>query len=56
MNSFKCSDIGMKCGFTIQSDSKDELMKHIANHAKWAHKLDPIPKETLESVKKAIKS
>jgi predicted small metal-binding protein len=55
MPTFKCSDIGLKCGFSIQTSSEDELMKHVANHAKWAHKMDPLPSETVEKVKKAIK-
>jgi predicted small metal-binding protein len=55
MSKFKCSDIGMDCGFKIQAENEEELMNHIGNHAKWAHKMETIPPETLESVKKAIK-
>ena len=55
MVKFNCSDTGMDCGFKIETRTEDELLKHIANHAKWAHNLDPIPSETLESVKKVIK-
>jgi predicted small metal-binding protein len=56
MASFKCSDIGLECGFAIETASKDELLKHVVNHAKWAHNMDPIPNETLETVKKAVKA
>jgi predicted small metal-binding protein len=56
MASFKCSDIGLDCGFTIKVGSQEELLKHVANHAKWAHDMDPIPSETLETVKKAVKA
>lgn len=55
MPKFKCADIGMECGFKIQTKTQDEIMNHIANHAKWAHNMDTIPNDTLESVKKAIK-
>ena len=55
MPKFKCSDIGMDCGFKIQTNTEKELMNHIGNHAKWAHNMDTIPAKTLESVKKAIK-
>ncbi len=55
MPSFKCKDIGMKCGFTAKAKTEDELMKLIAGHAKSAHNLDPIPPETMDKIKKAIK-
>jgi predicted small metal-binding protein len=55
MSKFKCADIGMDCGFEIKVDNETELMNHIGNHAKWAHNLDTVPPETLESIKKAIK-
>ncbi|MFW9874086.1 MAG: DUF1059 domain-containing protein [Candidatus Thorarchaeota archaeon] len=55
MPKFKCANIGMDCGFKIQAGNETELMKHIGNHAKWAHNMDTIPPETLENVKKAIK-
>ncbi|MFW9829874.1 MAG: DUF1059 domain-containing protein [Candidatus Thorarchaeota archaeon] len=55
MSKFKCADIGMDCGFKIQTNNETELMKHFGNHAKWAHNMNIIPPETLESVKKAIK-
>jgi predicted small metal-binding protein len=55
MPKFKCKDIGMDCSFKTKAKTEAELMKQIAAHAKEAHKLDPIPGEVLEKVKKAIK-
>lgn len=55
MPSFKCSDIGMKCGFETSAGSQDELMKRIAEHAREAHGMTTIPDDVLEQVKKAIR-
>lgn len=33
MASLKCSDLGMKCGFEVKGEDKDELMKIVALHA-----------------------
>jgi predicted small metal-binding protein len=55
MAKFECSDIGMDCGFKIEVDSEEELMSHIGNHAKMAHNIDPVPDDTLEAIRKAIK-
>jgi len=55
MPSFKCADIGMPCKFEATAKTEPELMKKIAEHAKAAHKIDPIPADLLTKVKKAIK-
>ncbi len=55
MPSFKCADVGMKCGFETTAKTEPELMKKIAEHAKTVHKIDQIPPDLLAKVKKAIK-
>jgi len=55
MASFKCKDIGMKCGFEIKDDNEDELMKLGAMHAQNTHGMKEVPPETVEKIKKAIK-
>ena len=55
MASFKCKDIGMKCGFEIKDDNEDELMKLVAMHAQNTHGMKEVPPETVEKIKKAIK-
>jgi len=32
-----CADTGAKCPFEVTTDGKDELMQHVAIHAKMAH-------------------
>ena len=54
MASFKCADLGMKCGFEVKVEDKDELMKIVALHAETTHKMKASP-ELVAQVKKAIK-
>ena len=56
MPSIKCRDIGMKCGFEVKDEDKDELMQILALHAEKTHNLKPIPPEVMEKVNKAIKN
>ncbi len=56
MASFKCKDLGMKCGFEVKDENQDELMQMISLHAEKAHNMKaPFPPEMAEKVKKAIK-
>jgi predicted small metal-binding protein len=55
MPSIKCKDIGMKCGFEVKDDSRDELMQILALHAEKTHNMKTIPPEVMEKVQKAIK-
>ncbi len=32
-----CAETGAKCPFEVQTETKEELMQHIAVHAKAAH-------------------
>ncbi|MFY9812784.1 MAG: DUF1059 domain-containing protein [Dehalococcoidales bacterium] len=54
MASFKCADLGMKCGFEVKDADKDELMKIVALHAETTHKMKVSP-ELAAQVNKAIK-
>ena len=53
--SFKCADIGMKCGFEIKADTKEQLMKSITNHAKEAHNITTIAPDLMMKVTATIK-
>lgn len=55
MASFKCKDMGMKCGFEVKDESQDELMKMVALHASNTHNIKEIPSDMMEKVKKAVK-
>jgi predicted small metal-binding protein len=55
MASFKCKDIGMKCGFEIKDENMDEMMKEIAMHGEMTHGMKGASPEFMEKLKKAIK-
>ena len=55
MPSFACKDIGMDCPFKATASTEAELMKKIADHAKSAHKIDPVPADLMAKIKKAVK-
>jgi predicted small metal-binding protein len=53
MPSFAC--IGKDCKFEASAPTEAELMTKIAEHAKTAHKMDPIPADIMVKVKAAIR-
>jgi len=55
MASFKCKDMGMKCGFEVKDENEDEMKEVIALHAKKTHNINEMPPDMMEKVKKAIK-
>ena len=53
MPSFEC--FAKNCGFKTSAPTEAELMTKITEHAKSAHKMDPIPPDVMVKVKAAIK-
>ncbi|MDG7035817.1 MAG: DUF1059 domain-containing protein [Nitrososphaerota archaeon] len=54
--SFKCKDIGMKCGFEVKgASSKDELMQIASIHAKVAHGIQSVSPDLAQKVSSAIR-
>jgi len=45
----------MDCPFKASAPTEAELMKKIADHAKTAHKIDPVPADMMAKIKGAIK-
>jgi len=52
--SFKCSDVGIDCGWTATAESEEDMMNKIREHAK-EHGMQEIPSDVLEKVKTSIK-
>jgi predicted small metal-binding protein len=55
MPSIKCKDLGMKCGFEVKDENRDELIQILAMHAEKTHQLKIIPQELMQRIQKAIK-
>lgn len=54
--SFACRDIGLSCDARMEAPSKEELMRKIQEHARTAHNMQTIDKETQRKIESAIKS
>ncbi len=52
---FKCSDIGMNCGFETSAKTMEELFPKIVDHAKNVHNIQEIDEELKKKVEGAIK-
>lgn len=55
MPEFKCSDIGMRCGFRTDAPSREELLMKIGMHASKEHGMNDLDVNTLKSIQNAIK-
>ncbi len=53
--SFACADVGFDCNWAESAESEEELLIKIQEHAKNTHKLDPIPPDLYEIIKKGVK-
>ena len=51
---FACRDIGLECDFRAESESREELMSKIAEHARTAHNMAQIDKATRNKINQAI--
>jgi predicted small metal-binding protein len=52
----KCSDVVPDCSLEIKgASSEEELMSMLQAHAKICHKLEKVPPEIVQKIKKAIK-
>ena len=55
MASFKCRNIGKKCRFEVEAHTDSQVLDAVLEHVEKAHEKGPIPRETVEQIKKAIK-
>lgn len=55
MPSFKCSDIGMQCGFQTSAPSREEVLLKIGLHANEAHQMKSVPSDVLQKIQNSIK-
>lgn len=54
MKQFKCGEIVPGCETQIEAESDQEIMEHIADHAREAHGMDEVPPEVEERIRAAI--
>lgn len=56
MPTFKCADIGMKCGFEAKAATKEEILLLVGMHASSVHQMKSVPPDLLKAINKAIKA
>jgi predicted small metal-binding protein len=44
------------CGFELKTETEEELMKHVGNHAAHVHGLTEVPPDLAAKVKAAIRT
>ena len=56
MKQFACGDVVPGCDARWVCDTDDEVLAHVAVHAREAHGLDDIPQELVDDVRSRIVS
>ena len=51
MRQFRCGEIVPGCEWTIEAESDDEVLEHVAEHAREAHGMDEVPPEVQDRVR-----
>lgn len=50
----RCGDVVPGCDFVARGNSEDEVMQQVAEHARTAHGLDPVPQDVAAQARAAI--
>ena len=53
--SFECKNIGVQCNAKVEAEDEKDLMQKISAHAKSAHNMQNIDKQTMNKIRSAIK-
>lgn len=43
MKSIECRDLGLACGYEIEAETEDDLLRQVAEHATAVHQLTVTP-------------
>jgi predicted small metal-binding protein len=54
MKHFKCGEIVPGCEWTIDGESNEQILEHVAEHARDAHGMDEVPPEVQDRVRGLI--
>jgi predicted small metal-binding protein len=50
----RCRDVGFDCDGVVRAETEEEVLKQVAAHAKAVHKIEAVPPEVVEKVKKVM--
>jgi predicted small metal-binding protein len=54
MKRFRCGEIVPGCEWTIEGESDEQILGHVAEHAREEHGMDEVPPEVQERVRSLI--
>jgi len=52
---FHCRDMGMACDYVARAENESDLIAQVKDHAKTAHDIKEITRETLAKIRLAIR-
>jgi predicted small metal-binding protein len=52
---YTCRDVGVDCDWKVRGNDEADVMRKIKDHARTAHKMDPIPPDLERKVRAAIR-
>ena len=54
MKQFRCGDIVPGCETRIEAESEQQILEHVAKHARESHGMDEVPPEVEDKIRSAI--
>ncbi len=55
MKTFACGDVIPDCAVLVRGHDDDDVLRQVAEHARAAHGIDPVPREVVEQVRRRIR-
>lgn len=54
MKQFRCGEVVPGCEWTIEGESDEQILEHVAEHARDEHGMDEVPPEVQDRVRSLI--
>jgi len=54
MKEFRCGTLVPGCDAAFKSETEDEILQHIAAHARDEHGMDEVPPEVVDRIRAAL--
>ena len=54
MKEFRCGQLVPGCEARFEAESEEEILRHVAGHAREAHGMDEVPPEVVDQVRATI--
>ena len=50
-----CRDLGPDCNFVARGQNENDVMRQVADHARTAHGIDPVPPDLAQKAQASIR-